>query len=393
MHDRNLSKPTWIPHFTSIINWTLRLGLGLLTQASRVSYPWIAIIDHSIDIGTKKALVILRVSTAILSNTGRAIRLCDCECIGLKVSETVNGETIASDLKEIFDRTGKPSGIIKDCDYTLNKGVTLWSKNSKDTQVPVIDDISHVVAIALKRQFAESEAYKTFISMISIAAKRLRQTNMAFLTPPKLRSKGRFQSIGKLGIWADKILTIMKDKNSGAQETVLNKLHEVMPDFIESAPFITQFATTVAITSKIMQRLKNKGLTQESHAYSCSALNSLPNDSKAKTHLVDWFERHIRIKPTVTSFPLMVSSDIIESLFGSFKHVIERSPVADMNRTTLLIPALCGHLDGSKIMGAFNAIKHNDIKNWEEQNISYTVREKRQAFFAKPKMNELIAVN
>jgi hypothetical protein len=51
----------WVRHFTSVINWTLRLGLGLLKQVQPISEPWLAIIDHSIDIGTKKALVVLRV--------------------------------------------------------------------------------------------------------------------------------------------------------------------------------------------------------------------------------------------------------------------------------------------------------------------------------------------
>ena len=84
----------WVPHFTSVINWTLRLGLGLLKQVKPVSTPWLAIIDHSIDIGTKKALVVLRVSVAALSQRGTAIQLEDCECIGLKVCDRVNGESI-----------------------------------------------------------------------------------------------------------------------------------------------------------------------------------------------------------------------------------------------------------------------------------------------------------
>ncbi len=30
----------WVPHFTSVINWSLRLGLGLLTQVQAVTkYP------------------------------------------------------------------------------------------------------------------------------------------------------------------------------------------------------------------------------------------------------------------------------------------------------------------------------------------------------------------
>ncbi|HIG65671.1 MAG TPA: hypothetical protein EYQ43_09010 [Methyloprofundus sp.] len=38
-----------------MINWSLRRGLGVLVQA--VTKPWITIIDHPIDIGTKKAIV------------------------------------------------------------------------------------------------------------------------------------------------------------------------------------------------------------------------------------------------------------------------------------------------------------------------------------------------
>jgi hypothetical protein len=54
-----------------------------------LSQPWLAIIDHSIDIGTKKVLVVLRVPMDILSKKGKAIQLKDCECIGLKISEIV----------------------------------------------------------------------------------------------------------------------------------------------------------------------------------------------------------------------------------------------------------------------------------------------------------------
>ncbi|MGB5714957.1 MAG: hypothetical protein WBM44_29060 [Waterburya sp.] len=51
----------WIPHFTSVLNWTMRVGLGLLNRVGEVSYPWIAIIDYSLAIGTNKVLVVLRV--------------------------------------------------------------------------------------------------------------------------------------------------------------------------------------------------------------------------------------------------------------------------------------------------------------------------------------------
>jgi hypothetical protein len=39
-----------------------------------------------------------------------------------------------------------------------------------------------------------------------------------------------------------------------------------------------------------------------------------------------------------------ISSDIIESLFGKFKHTIEKSPQSEMNHSILIIPLLCGKI-------------------------------------------------
>ncbi len=159
--------------------------------------PWLAIIDHSIDIGTKKALVVLRVKVETLSQRGAAIQLEDGDCIGLKIYEKVNSDSIALDLEAIFNRAGNPKAIIKDGDDTLQKGVRLWSEE-QESQVHVIDDIGHSMANALKDEFEKTAPYQRFTALITQGTKRLRQTELAFLIPPKLRSQGRFQSISNL---------------------------------------------------------------------------------------------------------------------------------------------------------------------------------------------------
>ena len=374
----------WVPHFTSVINWTLRLGLGVLKQVKPISKSWVAIIDHSIDIGTKKALVVLRVTVDALSRRGQAIRLEDCECIGLVVSEEVNGDSISRDLEEIFSRAGLPDAIIKDCDRTLQKGVRLYSEK-QGVALPVIEDIGHVMAAALKSQFEKTDDYKNFTSLVSKGAKNLRQTALAFLTPPKLRSKGRFQSIGKIGEWANKMLgtlNILEAEDNKQKDDLLDKLHNALPDFAQSRPFIKQFANTAKVMSQVMNILKNKGLDQISHECCHRLSEQLPDDSKVKKRLLEWLQRHIEIKKQISSLPLLVSSDIIESLFGNFKHIIERSPQADMNRTTLLIPALCGNLDELTITRALTQANHGDLIDWEQNNIPYTMRKKRRMFLA-----------
>jgi len=64
-----------------------------------------------------------------------------------------------------------------------------------------------------------------------------------------------------------------------------------------------------------------------------------------------------------------------------FKHIVARSPHADMNRSTLLIPALCGKLDDVTMTQAMRQVSHHDLKEWENDSIPYTLRKKRQVFF------------
>ncbi len=53
-----------------------------------------------------------------------------------------------------------------------------------------------------------------------------------------------------------------------------------------------------------------------------------------------------------------------------------------MNRTTLLIPALCGTLDEITITQALSQARQSDLKQWEKENIQYTMRKNRHAFFS-----------
>lgn len=376
----------WIPHFTSIINWSLRLGLGLLKQVRPITSPWLCIIDHSIDIGTKKALVVLRIKQSTLAEKGSAIQLQDCECIGLKIAEKVTGETLLLELAAIFSQAGRPTAIIKDSDATLNKGVRLWSA-TQTVPIPTIDDIGHSMANGLKAQFEKTDDYKQFTASVSHGAKCLRQTDLAFLMPPKLRSKGRFQSIGKLGQWAEKMPEVFAVKGRVKKSSLLGRLRSAFPGLCQHRNFIGRFALATTTVAQVMAILKNQGL--DKHTYrACYALsNKLPRASMTKKRLQAWLKRHLAIQQQLViqqktrPFPLLVSSDIIESLFGNFKHIIERSPQADMNRSTLLIPALCGHLNDAVIIQALNHASHNDLQQWEKENIPYTVRKKRDDFF------------
>lgn len=373
----------WVPHFTSVINWTVRFGLARLKQVGRMDRPWLAIVDLSIDIGVKKALVVLRVPIDALARRGSAIRLEDCECIGLCVTERTDGDTVANALRPIFATAGDPVALIKDGGTDLSKGVALWRAREGKKAVWTIEDIGHVMANALKAQFGKTKAFKRFVGIVHKAGARLRQTTLAFLIPPKLRTKGRFQSISKLGKWAQRMLDALAGRGRAEEHSALAKLRAAMVGFSPLRPFIERFAATVRSVAEVLEILKNKGLNQQTYRQCCELAEQLPKHSKVKKRLLGWLQRHLHIQCRlgISQMPLLVSSDIIESLFGKYKHIIERGPQADMNRTTLLIPALCGKIDGSVIAQALANTAHGDIQRWEQDNIPYTLRKRRRTFF------------
>lgn len=376
---------SWVPHFTSVINWTQRIGLGLLGAVAPCSSPWIALMDMSIDIGTKKALVVLRVKMEALALKKRALDLSDCECIGVHILEHTCGEHIAESLETIFAQSGTPAAILKDQGSDLARGVKLWREAHEEAEkVEVIDDIGHALANGLKAQFEKSSAFQGFTKLLSAGRMRLQQTQWAHLMPPKLRSKGRFQSIGKSAQWGIRIATLFGLNNGAAKNSALAAARKAFPGLLRYKAFIYRFAKAAEVMHRVLEILKHSGLNSATYAKCKEHALSLPATCKLRKRLLDWLERHLQVHTKLGgSISLQVSTDILESLFGKFKRLMERSPISDMNRMALVIPALCGPtLNEKRIKEIFAATRHADIATWEQNHIRYTLCKQRRAFFA-----------
>ena len=156
--------------------------------------------------------------------------------------------------------------------------------------------------------------------------------------------------------------------------------------------FIQDFAETAHGVSGLMQLLKHQGLNTETVNGCQQIVGKLPHPQLQAT-LNDWLDKHQRIQRRLGVDALPVSSDVIESLFGSFKHIMNRNPQADMNRSVLLIPALCSsaHLDEAQITTLFANTPHTLLQEWEQENIPYTLRKRRQEIWLpkKPKCREI----
>ncbi len=185
---------SWVPHFTTGIEWALRVGLHCLHQAQcHLDEKWVGIADFTIQIGSKKALIVLRVPLAAL-NQGKALTLKQVEVIGLSLSETWNGERVKTYLVSLFKRCGWPSHVVSDCGSDMKKGIvnTLLEAPHRASW---ISDVTHFIANALKHYYAKLSLFQQFQTLCTRIRQRLQQTRFAFLLPPKARTKGRFLQI------------------------------------------------------------------------------------------------------------------------------------------------------------------------------------------------------
>ena len=152
---------SWLPHFTTGIGWALRVGLYCLQQAQHpLDEKWIGIADFTIQTGSKKALIVLRVPVSALT-TGQALTLKQAEVIGLSLGETWNGEQVKTVLGALFDRCGWPSHVVSDCGSDIKKGIVetlLQAPNG----AAWISDITHFVANALKHYYAKLALFQQF---------------------------------------------------------------------------------------------------------------------------------------------------------------------------------------------------------------------------------------
>lgn len=375
-HSNTLVPIAKCPHVTSIINWVLTFGLGLLNQVKPIESPWIAIIDHAIGKGSQKVFVVLRIRLDRLAQLGKAPGLEDCECIGIVISPKVNGEIVAADLDRIFAKSGNPTFIVKDGDASLNKGSRIWQAQLGEP-VGMIYDIGHAIACIHKAEFDKDDEFKRFRTLAGQGNKLMRQSSIAHFCSPGIRDKARFQNLRVQAEWGETVIQDLKrEPLCEGRDSDIQKLHKAMPGFCELEGFLGRFLNTVRTGDQVMKVLKNEGLTKETYERCKVLTQTLPDSSQTRVGLLKWLENHQGLLEQAGGMPLMVSSDVIESGFGKLKNVFDRGCQGDVNRSVLLIPTFFGQQTREKIMDTLEGVRHIDLIKWVKDNVPTTIFQK-----------------
>jgi len=358
--------------------WLLKIGYFKLIREKEVADDWIWIIDHSVQWGSEKCLLILGIRQKNIPKN-RALTYADVEPIELIPTKSSNGDIVYEQLTQATYKTGAPRAIVADGGSDLKLGIETYVSNNTGTIY--IYDIKHQIALCIKKVLESDPNWQNFIELCAIAQRYMRQNDVAALAPPNQRSKARYMNVDILINWAYKVLNMTDETcqslfNIEEVKRTLGWLDNYKEDIMRWER-ISNIATKV--TSYIAKYGLSRGTTNQLKTY----LSDFP-------HCQDSLEFQEAILSHVYKYEckthigehVIGSSDIIESLFGKFKNLEKEQSSSGFTNLLLALPALVAETSSEVIKKALTAIKVKEVWGWLKEKIGMSVQAKRKEAFS-----------
>ena len=333
----------------TIINWVMRLSIvriesarerrGVPLSQAPFSNGLIWMVDLSIALGSGKILAVLALDAHHHHLANGAPSLNHVHCIAVSVADSWTGEAISELLKRLIAQIGRPAAYLKDSGRELQKAVDLLEPHGLSSRC--IDDISHAAANMLKRYYQHHPAFARFWSACGRVSGQLKQTLLACLAPPTVRTKARFMNVHRLFSWADRLLKLSPAGGAKAG-SILARLRACLDELPACKGLIKRFRADAQGLLACQKILKTKGLSHDTLAQCQPLIAEMPS-ALVRQEFAAYLEYELATATTLglDQLGLPISSDAIESLFGVAKrHGVGQTP--DAARIALRLPALCG---------------------------------------------------
>jgi len=196
--------PVTAPAYTTVLNWIYRCGLHILNRPAERRTDWIFVADHTVALGQSKCLVVLGIAASRLERTGYSPSHRDMRVLALEVTAHSTGPWVAQVLERVAQRVGNPVQIVADHGSDLRKGIGLFQHQAPETVYTY--DISHRIATLLKAEFDKDARWNAFLAHCRNTLASFQQTDLAFLLPPRQRTKARFMHVHAHIEWAQRLL-------------------------------------------------------------------------------------------------------------------------------------------------------------------------------------------
>jgi hypothetical protein len=371
-----------LPSWTVIQNWVLRFGLYKLLTTLPKRKDWIWIIDHTIEFGTKKCMVILAVSREAFDRNYYKLGHKDMKVAAIDIQEKATGENINKALKKLSKKIGNPIQIVSDDCRNIKKGIRLFKKKSKKTIVTY--DITHKVANELKNLLENSERWKLFTQKMRTTKRQAIYTIFMCIAPRKPREKSRWLNLDQDLEWAENILENKPKPRLGRLTKNHKKFRKLYGWLDEFEKDIREWREYLDIINVAQKEVKWNGLNKQTPKRFRENVRSLGDNNikstQLKKRIFSFFEEEVKQFPK-KDITLLGTSDIIESIFGKYKIFSAKTPIKEISKSILTIPILTSEVTTEEVKKAMETITSEKLSEWAKENIGESIFSKRKQIF------------
>ena len=364
-----------VPCANTIENWVKKSGYHIYTQESRSGadqqQDYAAVIDESIMLGNAKTMLVL--GHPAQRSSSEPLKYSDMSVLDMSASPSWNAEKISSLLAQTIQRQGKaPLYATSDNDAKLFKAL-------RETSCVQIRDISHTLALHVKRLFKDDADFKALTKKIGAIKNSDAMRPTRYLLPPRQRAIARFMNLAPTLDWLARMRKAFPSLDAREQK---------------SFAFVKQHVKTTAQLEQIFGFITAAETLVKTSGLSKRAIRSLLEMMDA--HLTLNTEKIKRFKKSVRAYLMEeseklpseetvwnASSDIIESFFGVYKSRRSPDPLVGVTPHILLLPVLTRIEDGKiDFKAALEGVFLKDVKAWGAANLSENQAIKRKAMLS-----------
>lgn len=304
------------PHWSTGRLWLLRLGCARLLEPKQWATDWIWLVDHTVQIGQEKCLLILGIRASQLPAT-RALQLTDMVPILLSPTKHANKQQVADELLKATAVAGVPLAILSDHGADLHGGIRIFQQTYPQTRE--LYDLKHKAACLLKYRLTADQRFADYSRHMGQCKFQVQQTELDFLTPPSGRSKARFMNLEKFIGWGRRALEVLDRKPSCVlQHTTQERLEQKLGwlrDYRAAFEEWSSWLTVIAVS----QGAVRQGVTRQTPDDLKTKLpgSSFPSTGQLRSELLQFIEEQTGRLRADERLPLM--TEILESSFGKLK--------------------------------------------------------------------------
>lgn len=366
-----------IPHPTTGRTWLMRLGLFKLQRRKTIADDWVWLVDHVVELGTCKCLMIVGVRLSRFSATRSALQLKDLEPIALLPVDQSNQRIVYQQLEAQVAKTGVPYAILSDEGSDLLSGERQFCQAHPETIL--LSDVAHYAARLLKRRLAQNPRWREFYRQAAQTKCATGQTELAFLAPPNQRSKARFMNLGSLLGWAEKTLAILDRRPAEALKTITpERLVEKFGWLHGFQSELAQWSQWHRLSETAIALVRREGYSAATPALAQSRLGPLVGDEsggRLRSELVDFIaEQSSRAKGGER---LPGSTEILESSFGKLKSLQGDHQKGGFTHLVLTYAALLGESTHWSIGQALEQVPVKRVIQWCRDHLGPTLQSQR----------------